>query len=576
MQEPLETGRHENIYESEAKKDESIDLTSLVKKAKAVESATPVESEPQATVTGKKLSPLEQMALTAEKNRGMSITKEEYENGKEKPLKDFSMNDNRSNAIQDRVNDFDTTLEKRKAVVVLKSPENAQEYTQMMYEIDCVKLDENGKATGIDCRNGNEEPVEPMFIRLRTPEDPEFSEGKDEKLLENAPETTDAEEAASEENADEVHRKSIVNILIDKTGFGADFKFTDEEREKIFESQELRLTEVEVLDLETINAKTTDKSFQETIHEYELSNSKTTICFPASGFRAQMKGLTYGEMSDITLSMENVTVDQYYKRMSIIYNKMTNISCGPFDSFEDFLKKFAYIDIPLALYGLYVSTQPEVQQIQLRCGNPNCKHTFNASFSTRSILSLGECNTNFLEKMKEIATAPAVEYDNLKHNSAVENSKFIKLPYSGFVVEMGIISSYEFLYNFLPMLDEKTVNEVFGNDVSDIYMNNILFLTTVRSIRVPNSDGTYAKAEGYKDILDAIYNITMPEEIKILGSIANKLTTEYQSVFELRDVTCPHCKNVTKSIDVSMDDLVFQTYQRLMNTSINVENIQGL
>ena len=58
----------------------------------------------------------------------------------------------------------------------------------------------------------------------------------------------------------------------------------------MYNSQEIRLTEVEFLDIESITMATpTEKSFQETVEEFDFCNSKTTICFPASGFRAQMK-----------------------------------------------------------------------------------------------------------------------------------------------------------------------------------------------------------------------------------------------------------------------------------------------
>ena len=103
------------------------------------------------------------------------------------------------------------------------------------------------------------------------------------------------------------------------------------------------------MDIESINMATrTDKSFQESVEEFEFANSKITVCFPGSGFRAQMKGMTYGEMGDVALSMDRVTFDQYYKRLSVIYNKMTNISTGPFKDFEDFLKNLCYAGIPMA------------------------------------------------------------------------------------------------------------------------------------------------------------------------------------------------------------------------------------
>ena len=39
--------------------------------------------------------------------------------------------------------------------------------------------------------------------------------------------------------------------------------------------------------------------------------------------------------------------DKMYKKMSVIYSKLINPTCGKFKDFTDFLKKFAYLDLPL-------------------------------------------------------------------------------------------------------------------------------------------------------------------------------------------------------------------------------------
>lgn len=553
--------------DSDIQRDESIPLDSLIKSKKE-----------KTTQNNSSLSPLDQMIKNNENSvSGIEVSKEDME---EKQLRNPIMDDQRLNEFDEREKELDESIEKRKYIVVTKEPKNAYEYMQLMMELDSVVINDNGTAT-INYKDGHGNEMKPLFIRLREENDPPFDFEKDKQDMNeraklkdapnNPPENDDSGAVTNPEN-DELNE--TVKILIDKTGLGTDFIFTDEEKKKISEAPEIRLREIEFIDIESIISKKSDRSFQESINAYQLANSKTTICFPASGFRAQMKGLTYGEMGDISLSMDSVTFDQYRKRLSIIYNKMINSNIGPFKSFEDFLKGFAYVDIPMALYGLYISTQPEIQTIQLRCGNPECGKNFNWDFSTRSVIRLEKCSKPFLDKMKEIATAPAIEYDSIRKKSAVMNSKYIKLPYSEFIVEMGIISAYDFLYNFIPVLDEKTFKDAFGEDINDIYMNNILLLTTIKSIRVPNEDGTYSVAEGYKDILDAIYKIN-PEEIKLLAAITNKLTGEYQSNFSFGDVVCPHCGNVTNDLELTMDDLVFQTYQRLLNTEINVQNMQS-
>ena len=555
--------------ESDVQRDESIPLDALIKSKK--ENAS-VNNEQKAA-----LSPLEQMKLNNENTvSGIEVTKEDMET---KALRNPIMDDQRLNEFEEREKELDSSIEKRKYVVVTREPKNAYEYMQLMMEVDSVVIHDDGTAT-IEYKDGHGNAMKPAFIRLREEGDPAFDMAADKAAMEeraklkNMPTPPENDDSGAVAGVEDEELNKTVKILIDKTGLGTDFIFSDEEKKKISEAPEIRLREIEFIDIESIISKKSERSFQESINAYQLSNSKTTICFPASGFRAQMKGLTYGEMGDISLSMDSVTFDQYRKRLSIIYNKMINSNVGPFKSFEDFLKGFAYVDIPMALYGLYISTQPEIQSIQLRCGNPDCGQNFNWDFSTRSVIRLEKCSKPFLNKMKEIATAPAVEYDNIRKKSAVMNSKYIKLPYSEFIVEMGIISAYDFLYNFIPVLDEKTFKEAFGDDLNEIYMNNILLLTTIKSIRVPNEDGTYSVAEGYKDILDAVYKIS-PEEIKLLAAITNKLTSEYQSYFSFGDVTCPHCGNVTHDLELTMDDLVFQTYQRLLNTEINVQNMQS-
>lgn len=519
------------------------------------------------------LSPLEKMKQqNSNAISGLKISNEDLKEGEDGPKRNIVYNDNRMNEFEAAINEYDDSIKKRNAVIVTAQPQDQFEYVELITEIDSVMFDVNGKAY-FALVDDEGKPKTPKYCRLRETDEDAFDysvlseyEQKEINKSSNSEDTSSDDEDISEE------KKKIVEVIIDKTGLGTDFAFTEEEKAKISEAETIRVNEVKVVDIAAIRAKRSTKSFQDTIKEFNLQGSRTTICFPASGFRAQMKGLTYGEYADISLSMENVTFDQYYKRLTIIYNKMTNISTGPFKDFEDFLKKFAYTDIPLAIYGMFIATENENQEIALRCGNESCKRTFDWHYSTRSLLRLDRCADTFLKKMQEIATSPAIEYDNIKANSAVENSKVIELPESGFAVEMGIASAYDFLYNFIPLMNEDTFKEAFGDDLNEIYMNNVLLLTTVRSVYVPNGD-EYIECVGYKDILDAIYNIS-PSEIQILAAYAAKIQGEYEVTFAFENVSCPHCKNITKHLDITIDDLVFQTYQRLMSTEVDLSQIQ--
>ena len=587
-----------NIFDN-AVKDDAMDLSEFIT-TPTTQKPTVVTSPIDSTLSdntpksNKELSPLA-AELNRKKNAqlGATVTRKEMEDGKERTVFENPMADERRERMKATMDESEMLLKQRAAIIPLKQFESSTEYSQMVHEISLVRFDETGKAYFDYEKDSNGNNVIPKFIRLRTENDPPYSKENDYLVMnrdaENARRIADGKEPIPDsvpltakvediEHKEEDTKSKTINLIIDKTGLGTDFILSEDERKKMAEANEIRLTQVEVLDIASITTEKPERdSFTGKINTYQLSGSKTTISFPASGFKADMTGLTYGEIADISLSMDAVNVDKYYKRLAIIYNKMKNISNGPFDSFEDFLKNFAYTDISLAVYGLFVATFPEVQTISLRCGRNSCNKTFDWDYATRSILRLDKSDEVLLDKMAELASADPNEYEDIYKKAAVRNSKFIKLPYSGYIVELGIASAYEFLYNFIPVIDDETFKQAFGNDINDVYKNNMLLLTTVLSVRIPKNDNpnSYILCEGYKDIVDAIYSIS-PEEIKIIATMSNKIQTQYQVNYSFGDVKCPHCGNVTKDLDLTIDDLVFQTYQRLISTEIDLTNIQGL
>lgn len=580
-----------------------MDLSSFLRKPTSEDAQTTNTDTTEPTEPTRVLSPLEQ-ELERRKNGqlGMSIKADSFDDGvSERPVKLFSENEERMKELEEAQAESDDLLKKRAYVVPLIQYNTQEEYVDMVNEIDKVIINPDGTASYNYPKDSNGNIIEPKYIRLRTPEDPPFSMENDMLLLENeannrervangqapisldtyvkqkngeAPATVSQEGEVSPEEA---KKNNVVQLIIDKTGLGTDFMLSDEEKKKVVDAAEIRLTQVEVLDIASIKTVKPTNNFAHHVNKYTLSGNKTTISFPASGFKADMVGLTYGEIGDISLAMDAVNVDKYYKRLSTIYNKMTNLSCGPFESFDEFLKNFAFTDIPLAIYGLYVSSFPEVQTIALRCGRQTCGKTFDINFSTRNVIRLEKCDQVLLDHMADLAASDPNEYDRIYKDAPVRNIKHIRLPYSGYIIDCGIISAYEFLYNFIPIMDENTFREAFGKDENQVYQNNVVLLTSVTAVRVPDPDnpGQYILYDDYKGILDAIYNIG-PEEIKILAAITTKIQREYQLNFSFGDVTCPHCKNITRNMDVTMDELVFQTYQRLISTEVDLKNIQGL
>lgn len=404
---------------------------------------------------------------------------------------------------------------------------------------------------------------------------PDGSNG--EKIIfeekENSAENKSESSETPEEKISE-QKQNIVNILIDKTGLGGEFKFTDEEKEKIVAANEIRLKEVEEVDLSTIKIKKAEKSFIESVEEFQISSSKVPVVFPASRFRAYMTGLSYGEMGDIALNGENVTFDQIHKKLTVIYNKMINPSCGKFESFEDFLRKFAYVDIDLAVYGLVVATFPEVDEIPLTCNNQTCKKSFNHKFSPRTLIRFENSHEHFLSAMKSVIECGAADFDQLVEESPIRTHKRVKLPYSKFIIEVGVASSYDYLYTIVENMIGDKFSENHPDDVNGILQLNSALLGLIRAVYVPDGD-SYVQYTDFEDMIHALYMVK-PEEISILSSLLQKYTDSYSTIFQLTDITCPHCGTKTHHIDLDINYLVFLKYQRLMSTEVNIDNISVL
>jgi hypothetical protein len=585
---------NESVFsESNLNRSDELDINEILKEAQS-ENIEEEKEEPTTSATVKpvletKKSPLE-MLKEQQKNQSSGIILNNEDMKEDGPKKNIVYNDDRMASIEESIAEYDVDLEKRKKITVIQKPMTQVDYIMMMDEIDAVTTNPDGSVSiNLVDKEGNR--VKPKFIKVREKDEPEFdysvlTDSEKNALLKgsgeegnesngNTNDKSDKDDSDENEETNEIspEKKRTVEILIDKTGLGADFMFTDEEKEKIAEAESIKLNEVKLIDINTIRAKRSQKSFQDVIKSYDLSGERVTICFPASGFKAQMKGLTYGEYSDILLSMENVRFDQHYKRLSIIYNKMTNISTGPFKDFEDFLKHFAYVDIPLAIYGMFVATEKEVQEIPLRCGDPKCGKSFDWKYNTRSILRLDRCEDEFLEAMKRIATADATEYDTIAKEAAVNTSKYIELPESKFICEVGVISAYEYLYNVVPLENEETFGETFTDDVNGVYKENRILLNIISSIQVPDGEGGYIECTTNKEILDALYNISATE-VQILATLVIKVLAKWNIVFSFGEVQCPHCKTITKNMDMSIDELVFQTYNRLMSTEIDLNSVQ--
>lgn len=555
---------------TEVKRDESIDISSLLSNIKEENSNKSSDTtEKKLDLDKKEEQPKNDNAAKPYEGKGLVINNKDFVN---------TMNAPKTNVMEKKIEDLknenlssmDDTMAKRERVTVIKNPTDKLELAQMMDEIESVVINPDGSAS-LNYIGYDGKPTEPTFIRLRKEGeapfdmdsiDPTFTVHNNESGATN--ENNDGElpakddenyEGTKELDEEEKRKEEIVNIIIDKTGLGANIDFTDEEREKLSTASEVVVHEVEMVDIEVLNRPRSDKSIQDVIKEYDSNGHRISMTFPASGFRAELKGLTEGQYLDILDATNELSVDRYRKVLSVIYNNMVNISTGPFDSFEDFIKHFAYSDIGFATYALYLASEKEEQKYPLQCNVDGCKTQFDWVYDIHSLMDWSKMSTDVLDKVKEIATASASEYDTIKENAPVNNSKFIKLNESGYIAEIGPMSAYDYIENILPLqLEDSDIYNELVETYSEKFVEDArAILTGVRKIIIPLDNGEIKEAIGYKEILDCLYSAGF-NDIQLIALYIGKTFKDYNPRFSIRNMVCPKCGHVTKEYEI--DDIV--------------------
>ena len=564
---------------------DNISLTDLIKTGKAEEA--PVEEK----------SPLQKMKEYKESHPGMIVNNDEitYDNEK-KILKDSFDTERRESDFKGYMADMDRLIDAAQSVTIERPPQNEIETAAMIDQLDRIAIAKS--------KENNSEPEKVLKTRdgkvINLPDSEKngtplnVPNGYNDKFFKSKEEThADSDEITKEssdendesidsdaierERADAEEHEKLVNILIDKTGFGNDrIDFTEEERQKLSTAKEIRVTEVENLDIDSFVFDAPEKTYVDTIESSDNPlGGTTTVPLVASRYRAKMRGLGYGQLGDILLSGNEPTFEQVYKRFSTIYNNIVETSIGKFESFEDFLKKTAFIDTNMLIYGLMVSTYPEIDSVTVTCGK--CGKNFEQKYFVRDLMDLSAASTTYLKRLDELMSCPATDFEKFAEESPVRKRKYIVLPVSKYVAEIGLVSAYDYLYQVVSNITSEQFKDEHSDDVNGYLKINGIYLNMVRSISIPNpnKEKSLIKYSSYEDMLQILYRLPM-EDQQILNGIINQYLENYGYKFSIKNDVCPHCGNKAERTEVELTDLIFFKIGRLMNTEVKVENMLDL
>lgn len=506
--------------------------------------------------------------------------------------------------LETALTDGDERLEIRKKVVLINRPKTRQDYADCESELDSVTTDENGNVI-LDYKTvnaiGEEVTLTPKFFVVRTEEYGPYNEETEslyslgrtpeevktimktrhessQKDMEANYVTRKESEPEDVRKAKEENKKQLVQILIDKTGYGtSNIEFTPKEKQQVYESDEILVTSVRKLDLKSIRINSKDKdapkkSFLQTARENQASSSCVSVVFVGSGFRADIKGMSYGELSDVVIPPDTaVTFDMMYRRVTVLYNKMVNMSRDKWVDIDDFMKNFCYFDFEIGMWGLLVATFPEIQTMGMRCGSESCNAAFNHRYRTRELLRFEYCSDGYLERFRKLIHALPSEYQDLVDNAPVHTSNYVEFPTANAIIEFAPITLYDYMYKMLPLNDEDELTRIFGNNISDELKELVSMASGVRRVLVADEHGGYDEFDELKDMVDFFRTLT-PEEMKLARSIANATVADLYPLFAVKGIKCPVCGAQTPILPITdVGEMVFRAHEQQENTIVDVK-----
>lgn len=376
-------------------------------------------------------------------------------------------------------------------------------------------------------------------------------------------------QALSEE--EKAKRAESVTIILNKLNEKT-VTFTDDEREKMIKTNVINVRVMDTLDINSAEIDRSPVSFNDLINEFKCDTIQTPVVFPQSGFRAYMTGLSVSEMLAFGLNGENAyTVDDIKKRLSIAYRHMVNPTIY-IENFDDFLNKFAWSDLEIAVWGMLISSFPVEDTITLRCGKKDCAKSYEVKYNPSVILDWEAVSKDFINLFEEVISCTEPNTENIAKRSPIRKSLIVELPYTKMRAELGRPSAHDYVARIAPaMVDEKSIKAIVGENPSDRDMSIFLATMFVRVLYVP-ANGKYHPVTSYKSVYQML-SCLRPGELDALVSVVNNKFPDTEPAFYLPKSKCPYCGNVSDKIEITASELLFQRAQDLNHTEYEVTGI---
>ena len=376
----------------------------------------------------------------------------------------------------------------------------------------------------------------------------------------------DVETEETSEDPEEFNRKyEEAIVVIDKMGMGTTIEFSEEERKKLEYAKKITLQEVQTKELKTIktkkmvSGKNKGVKIDSIIQRRQVLHS-TSIVLIASGYTAVMKGCTPYELMEIVNENKNEVINQE-TRWALIYRKIEETSIGK-PSFNQFLEITAATDYATFIFGILCATYPDNDKFPLKCQTEGCGREFDHHYSVKSLIRAEKMSEGLKNRFIETVDASHIKEtaEEVHGNSPVMDIKRIELPMSGFILDVSIQSAHDYIY--------KSIKELSSENTEAKYQQAAITSSIVRKLYIRDADSDeYFEFDQPKDITKAVYSLDAID-LKILYKQVQDLFKDTAFEFGLMNVNCPHCRTVTNTVPIDVENVLFYRYRQELSTTI--------
>jgi len=341
----------------------------------------------------------------------------------------------------------------------------------------------------------------------------------------------------------------------------ANFEKTLEAQEEIKKSGKknsiLDSIHVDLNNIEIVDAP--DAITMSTIEDIILDDKSTmlvTCC--QSSYTAEVSALKNQEINNISNS--DVDYYTYMKRLYQTINKhMEHTSVGKLD-YGRWLHVTSYFDIDTLLYGIYCQTFPYENKYNITC--PECNESFDAIVNNNTLVEMRGQEEQTYAKIAEIVSG-IHNADQLLDNSQVHRTKRVLLDESKIIFDIRIPSVYDYLEGVVAKSSDRQLEEYqnamgLSLFVENVYMPNVLLLEQSKTLKYINLNITNNKGK----LLTTVANLSYLDSLQLTDEI-NNFVEKYRVTYSIRNVTCPHCGHVMRTIPLDMQTVLFNTITRV-------------